>query len=108
MGREGSGHLGVCLRSVGDGLNNRGQVGPPLGREARADGQDDALLQTLSLRADALLRPRALALQFAIAGLVFRFVNSKEPEIVVKIWERENQQKKIMGDVLCVALRILC
>ena len=48
------------------------------------------------------------ALQFAIAGLVFRFVNSKEPEIVVKIWERENQQKKIMGDVLCVARRILC
>lgn len=39
-------------------------------------------------------------IQFAIAGLVFRFVNSKEPEIVVKIWERENQQKKIMGDVL--------
>ena len=56
---------------------------------------------------DAFLRARALAPQFAIAGLVFRFVNSKEPEIVVKIWERENQQKKIMGDVLCVAQGIL-
>ena len=61
----------------------------------------------ISLRADVFLKSRALALQFAIAGLVFRFVNSKEPEIVVKIWERENQQKKIMGDVLCVARRIL-